>query len=105
MKAFGCAAFAHVPKALRQKSDSKEPTMLFFCDESKACVSIVGRRKNTKKVVISSRDVAFDERRVPGSHRQIAIPELPSPSPSSLNALFPYDLAPSSVSLLPLLLL
>ena len=59
LRVFGCVAYAHVPKELRGKLDSKSEKCIFvgYCGESKAY-----RLYNMKSgKIIKSRDVVFNE--------------------------------------------
>ena len=60
LRVFGCIAYAHIPKALRQKLDKKARKLRFvgYCKESKGYRLL---DENTMKVLIR-RDVTFNER-------------------------------------------
>lgn len=55
LKIFGCRAYAHVPKELRQKLDSKGTEMLFvgYCQEvQKVIGSWIQRRRRSREVAM-----------------------------------------------------
>ena len=77
-KVFGSLAFAHIPDALRRKLDPKatECMMVGYCESSKA----YRLWDKTKRRVIISRDVTFDETSSQSEHQ----PEIPQQNYSFL---------------------
>ena len=94
-KEFGSVCYAHVPKQVRKKLDSKAQECLFlgYCTTSKAYrLWSVRKRK-----VLHSRDVIFDEETAPG----LVLSTTGRHSPPDYSLLFPAELHASFVPMTP----
>ena len=94
-KEFGSVCYAHVPKQVRKKLDSKAHECLFlgFCPTSKAYrLWSIHKRK-----ILHSRDVIFDEETAPG----LSLSTIGSTSPPDYSLIFPDESLDSLVSVTP----
>ena len=96
-RVFGSLCYAHIPKPLRKKLDSKARECIFvgYCTTSKACRLWCPR----KKKIVVARDVIFDE---DISSHFSSLPHTSSPSSTFLpnySLIFPHTSSVSQLSL------